>query len=534
MKLMYSVESLGICGISCSLILSTCTCFTVLNGYDIRYSSGMTISFHGAARTVTGSKHIITLDNGKKLLLDCGMFQGLGEETLSLNQQLGFDPAEISMLVLSHAHIDHSGLIPKLVKEGFTGKIICTEATKELAEILLYDSAEIQSYDNSSNAKNGASSPLYTSEDVEACLKQFETIDYDHWIRLNEQVEVMYTHTGHLVGCAAINIRIREGRKKTTILYSGDIGRYRSILLQAPVEPPQADYIILESTYGDKRHDISFSLVKSLNYWINKICVEQKGQLIIPAFSVGRTQELLYGLNQLSLEKRLPEILFFVDSPLSMKATETIKKYKGEYNERLQQVLAIDDDPFDFPGLKYVESVEDSRQLVQYKEPCVIISASGTADAGRVKHHINSCVSQKHCAVLLAGYCGSRSLGGQLISGARQVEIFNEMAKVNAEIGQLQGMSAHGDTDDLVQFLSNQDPEKVKGIFLVHGEHEVQKAFADRLTAKGFKRVECPNQHQSYPLPLPRLRKRIPINKEAEVVKMEVKLKKRKKLLANG
>ena len=487
----------------------------------------MTISFHGAARTVTGSKHMITLDNGRKILLDCGMFQGLGEETISLNQQFGFDPAEISILLLSHAHIDHTGLIPKLVKEGFTGKIICTEATRSLAEILLYDSAEIQAYDTVPANKNiegqpvSSSSALYDSQDVEACLRQFETTGYDKWVRLDEQLEVMYTHTGHLVGSAAISIRIREGRKKTTILYSGDIGRYRSILLQSPVEPPQADYIILESTYGDKRHDISFSLVKSLNYWIDRICVQQGGQLIIPAFSVGRTQELLYGLNQLSLEKRLPEILFFVDSPLSMKATETIKNYKEEYNERLQQVLSIDDDPFDFPGLKYVETVEDSRQLVQYQEPCVIISASGTADAGRVKHHINSCVSKKHCAVLLAGYCGSRSLGGQLLSGARQVEIFKEMAKVNAEIGQLQGMSAHGDTDDLVQFLSNQDPAKVKGIFLVHGEHEVQKAFAERLTTKGFKRVECPNQHQSYPLPLPRVRKRIPIKREREILVVE-------------
>ncbi|MGZ8544806.1 MAG: MBL fold metallo-hydrolase RNA specificity domain-containing protein [Flavisolibacter sp.] len=483
----------------------------------------MTISFHGAARTVTGSKHLITLDNGRKILLDCGMFQGLGEETISLNQQFGFDPGEISILLLSHAHNDHTGLIPKLVKEGFTGRIICTDATRELAEILLYDSAEIQVYDaDLINKKNdgdtSANLPLYNSKDVDDCLKQFETISYDRWIRIDEQVEVMYTHTGHLVGSAAINIRVKEGRKKTTILYTGDIGRYRSVLLQSPVEPPQADYIIMESTYGDKRHDISFSLVKSLNYWIDRICVQQGGQLIIPAFSVGRTQELLYGLNQLSLEKRLPEILFFVDSPLSMKATETIKRYKEEYNDRLQQVLAIDDDPFDFPGLKYVETVEDSRQLVKYKEPCVIISASGTADAGRVRHHINSCITQKHCAVLLAGYCGSRSLGGQLLSGTRQVEIFNEIVRVNAEIGQLQGMSAHGDTDDMMQFLSRQDPGKVKGIFLVHGEHEVQKAFAERLTVKGFKRVECPNHHQVYPLPLARVRKRIPLRQEGVII----------------
>jgi metallo-beta-lactamase family protein len=194
-----------------------------------------------------------------------------------------------------------------------------------------------------------------------------------------------------------------------------------------------------------------------------------------------------------------------------MKATDTIKLYADQFNERLQQVLAIDDDPFSFPGLKYVESVEDSRKLVDYTEPCIIISASGTADAGRVRHHINSCVENSNNAVLFVGYCGAKSLGGQLLSGTKEVEIFNDPCRVAAEVGQLQGMSAHGDTDDLSQFLSNQNMEKVKGIFLVHGEHAVQKAFADRLSLKGFGRIECPAQHQEYQLPLQRIRKRIPI-----------------------
>jgi metallo-beta-lactamase family protein len=445
------------------------------------------------------------------------MFQGLGLETEELNNQFGFDPKEINLLLLSHAHIDHSGLIPKLAKEGFTGKIICTEATKDLTEILLYDSAEIQTYETDIiNKRREAKKlalyqPLYNSDDVAQCLSQFQTVDFNKWIRVANDIEATYTPTGHLVGSAAITIRIKEARKKTTILFSGDVGRYRSVLLQPPVEAPQADYIILESTYGDKRHDISFNIIKTLNYWIDKVCVKQGGQLIIPAFSVGRTQELLYGLNQLSLEKRLPELLYFVDSPLSMKATKTIKKYKEQFNERLQQVLSVDDDPFDFPGLKYVETVEDSRKLVEYNEPCVIISASGTADAGRVRHHINSCISNKHCAILLVGYCGNRSLGGQLLSGVKEIEIFNDACKVLAEIGQMQGMSAHGDMDDLTQFINNQNPEKIKGIFLVHSEQSVQKAFAERLILKGFKRVECPAQHQQYNLPLPRIRKRIPL-----------------------
>ena len=479
----------------------------------------MKLSFHGAARTVTGSKHLITLDDERRILLDCGLFQGLGTETEELNNHFGFDPSSITVLLLTHAHIDHTGLIPKLIKEGFTGKIFCTEATKELAEILLYDSAEIQTYETESiNQKRETKGlplyePLYTTADVTQALKQFETVTYDQWIPVLNGVDVFFTHTGHLIGSAAITVRIREGRKKTSLLFTGDVGRYRSVLLQPPAQPPQADYIILESTYGNKRHDITFNTIETLHQWINRVCVKNGGQLIIPAFSVGRTQEVLYALNQLSLEKRLPEILCFVDSPLSQKATGIIKKYVGEFNERLQQVLSVDDDPFDFPGLKYVESVEESRKLVDYKEPCVIISASGTADAGRVRHHLHDCIASHTNAVLFVGYCGSKSLGGQLLSGVKQVEIFNDPCTVKAGVGQLQGMSAHGDTDDLVQFLSTQNIEKIKAIFLVHGEYEVQQEFAERLSGKGFQRVEIPAQHTECPLPLPRKRKRIPIAK---------------------
>ncbi|MDB5208485.1 MAG: fold metallo-hydrolase [Flavisolibacter sp.] len=475
----------------------------------------MNLSFHGAARTVTGSKHIITLKDGRKILLDCGMFQGMGAETEDLNKDFGFDPSTISVLLLSHAHIDHTGLIPKLVKEGFTGKIFCTPATKDLTEILLHDSAEIQTYETESINKKRQErdqplyQPLYTPDDVAQCLLQFEITEYNQWFEPLVGVEAYFTPTGHLIGSAAITVRVKEGQKKTTLLFSGDVGRYRSVLLRPPAEAPQADYIILESTYGDKHHDISFTTIETLQHWINKICVQKGGQLIIPAFSVGRTQEVLYALNQLSLEKRLPEILYFIDSPLSSKATQTIRKYTSEFNDRLQKVLTIDDDPFDFPGLKYVDTVEDSRKLVDYKEPCVIISASGTADAGRVQHHINSCIGDKNCAVLLVGYCGGKSLGGQLLSGAKEVEIFSDACQVLAEVGQVQGMSAHADADDLLQFIGNQVPEKVKGIFLVHGEHAVQKSFADRLSLKGFIRIECPAQHQEYVVPLPRVRKRI-------------------------
>lgn len=468
----------------------------------------MHITFHGAARTVTGSKHIITLFDGRKILLDCGMFQGMGSQTRSLNESFGFDPGTIDVVLLSHAHIDHSGLLPKLVAEGFTGNVICTSPTQDLTEILLYDSAEIQGYDQE-NA-------LYSPADVERALKQFEAVDYDAWFTVMEGVDVLFTSTGHLIGSTAITIRIREGRKKTMILYSGDVGRYRSVLLQDPSKTPQADYIILESTYGDKLHDITSNSIATLEEWINDICVRKKGQLILPAFSVGRTQEILYALNQLSLEKKLPPVPYFIDSPLSLKATQTIKKYMHLFNERLQKVLLTDDDPFEFPGLKYVESIEDSRRLVEFEEPCVIISASGTADAGRVRHHIRNIINNPNCGILLTGYCGNASLGGQLAAGNNQVKIFEELYSVKARIGKLSGMSAHGDVDDLLRFIEEQSPKNVKGVFLVHGEHHIQEIFAERLRSKNFRKIECPQPHQEYQLPLKLKRKRIPVGTSEE------------------
>ncbi len=461
----------------------------------------MKIAFHGAAQTVTGSKHLLTLDNGTRILLDCGLFQGMGKHTDELNEKFGFKPEEINCVILSHAHIDHTGLLPKLVKEGFKGQIWCTPATRDLTEILLQDSAEIQQYEAEwINKKRTAQDkppyePLYTTDDVAATMSLVQTIGYDEWFSPVADVEALFTNTGHLIGSAAINLKIKEAEKETTICFSGDVGRYRSVLLQPPAEFPQADYIILESTYGNSFHDVTAGHVDDLQRWVKSTCVQKGGKLVIPAFSVGRTQEILYALNQLSLEKRLPDVKVFVDSPLSLKATGVIKQYTDDFNERLQQVLRIDDDPFHFEGLNYIESVEDSRKLVDLEEPCVIISASGTADAGRVRHHIGGCVSSEKHTVLMAGYCGSQSLGGQLLSGAKEVELFGEPTPVSVEVGKLASLSAHGDADDLCRFLGCQDGEKIKKIFLVHGEHEVQLAFAERLQRKGFEQIAIPAHH---------------------------------------
>ncbi|MCW3106933.1 MAG: metallo-beta-lactamase [Segetibacter sp.] len=465
----------------------------------------MKISFHGAARTVTGSKHLLTLENGKKYLLDCGMFQGMGTETDALNSTFGFDAKEVSYLFLSHAHIDHSGLIPKLVKEGFEGKIFCTPATKDLTEILLTDSAEIQVYEADYINKKRSEAidvavPLYTVEDVAISMELFATVEYNEWLKADELVDVMFSNAGHLIGSAAINLKVIENGKTTAITFSGDVGRYRSALLQPPAEFPQADYVILESTYGDKMHDIASNTIDNLYRWIKRTCVDRGGKLVIPAFSVGRTQEILYSLNQLELEHRLPELNYFVDSPLSAKATTVIKSYTGEYNDRLQSILKIDEDPFLFKGLKHVETVEESKQLTKYKEPCVIISASGTADAGRVKHHIFSCVDEEPNTILMSGYCTSSSLGGQLLNGAKKVEIFGDSCNVLAEVGQIKSLSAHGDQDDLARFIGCQDGNKVKKVFLVHGEYMVQQEFSARLNRKGFENIEMPSMHQEFVL----------------------------------
>jgi metallo-beta-lactamase family protein len=331
-------------------------------------------------------------------------------------------------------------------------------------------------------------------------MKLFEAAPYNEWIKVDEQVELMFTNAGHLIGSAAINLRVNENDKTTSIAFSGDVGRYRSALLQPPAEFPQADYVILESTYGDKTHDIAASTIDNLYRWIKKTCIDRGGKLVIPAFSVGRTQEILYSLNQLELEHRLPELNYFVDSPLSAKATAVIKSYTDEYNDKLQNILKIDDDPFVFKGLKHVETVEESKQLVEHKEPCVIISASGTADAGRVKHHIFSCVDGEPNTILMSGYCTPSSLGGQLLNGAKKVNIFGDSCTVLAEVGQMKSLSAHGDQDDLARYIGCQDAEKVKKVFLVHGEYLVQQELTARLNRKGFEKIEMPSMHQEFEL----------------------------------
>lgn len=459
------------------------------------------MAFHGAARTVTGSKHLLTLKNGKKILLDCGMFQGMGRDTDVFNRDFGFEPSEVDAMTLSHAHIDHSGLIPRLVRHGFSGKIFCTDTTKELSALLLEDSAEIQESDVKYHNKNSKAQggpliqPLYTVEDAKTSFSRFYEQPYGQWFPVIEDVEAMFTDAGHILGSACVHVRVTENGTAQQLTFSGDVGRYRDVILKSPQTFPQSDYIILESTYGNSLHEDVHTSIDTLLSWIERTCLKKKGKLIVPAFSLGRTQEILYALNQLELENRLPKVDYFLDSPLSTSVTDVIKKYPQYFNKTIQKVMESDTDPFQFTGLRYVKSVEESKLLNYRNEPCVIISASGMAEAGRVKHHISNNIENSRNAILMTGYCEPNSLGGRLITGLKEVGIFGIQHEVHAEIGQIKSMSAHGDYEDLSQWLACQDPKAVKKLFLVHGEYDVQTAFKTRLLKKGFTDIEIPERH---------------------------------------
>lgn len=466
----------------------------------------MRISFHGAARNVTGSKHLITLENGIKILLDCGMFQGMGEETDELNEYFGFNPAEINYLILSHAHIDHSGLIPRLVAQGYMGPIFCTAPTMGLTKILLMDSAKIQEQDAEYSNRNRMgrgekpATPLYNEEDAIKAISQFKIVEYNTDHQITESITVNFSDVGHIIGSAAVHLSILENGKTTRISFSGDVGRYDDLILKAPQRFAQADYVLLESTYGDTLHKDAEAAEGILRDLINQTCIIRKGKIIIPAFSVGRTQELLYLLNGLEEKGMLPDVKYYVDSPLSAKATAIVKSHTDELNRDVLKIMTRDEDPFHFKNLTFIDDAVQSKALNNNPEPCVIISASGMAEAGRVKHHIRNNIDNEKNTILMVGYCEPKSLGGRLLSGDKVVHIFGDEYDVRAEIKSIRSMSAHGDYDDLLKFVSCQDPALVKKLFLVHGEYDVQQSFSKRLLEKGFLNVEIPDRHQQFVL----------------------------------
>lgn len=338
-------------------------------------------------------------------------------------------------------------------------------------------------------------------EHAEAAIAAMVMVDYSTPHTIADDVELLFTEAGHILGSASVNLCVRdEVGKELRIAFSGDVGRYHDPLLRAPDVFPQADIILIESTYGDKLHGMPVPVAEELLDHIQRTCVEKGGKLIVPAFAVGRTQELVFLLNRLSLEKRLPDVPVYVDSPLANDATDTIREHTDLLNDSAQRIMEIDDDVFDFPGLHYIQDVDDSKAIDTRQEASVIISASGMAEGGRIRNHIASALEDERNTILLVGHSEPSTLGGQLKAGADDVAIFGEEYEVRADVAALSSMSAHGDYEDLLRWLDCQDAERVQTVYLVHGEYAVQQAFRERLLRKGFKNVEIPNQHQVEPI----------------------------------
>lgn len=464
----------------------------------------MNIKFIGAARTVTGSKHQIELWDGKKILVDCGLYQGLGKETFKRNSADEVDAKALSAVIISHAHMDHTGLLPRLVKQGFDGPIYCTLATKALLEIMLPDSAYIQEADvrfaKKHNTKARHYEPLYSIADAERTIKMLKPIDEYVEFKVLKDVTATYYPNGHILGSAAIFMNVQESNKHIKVLFTGDIGRYNTSLIIDPVQPPEADYIICESTYGNRLHSKTEHAEQKLKDIILDVVGKRKGKLIIPAFSLGRTQELVFTLNKFDLYGLLPEIKIFVDSPLAKNATDITRKFKEQLNRSVQRFIDSREDPFGFCKLTYTNSKEESQALNESNEPCVIISASGMADAGRVKHHIYHNIEDEKNAILFVGYAEPNSLAGRLQHGAEEVKIFGEVKKVKAEIDILSSLSAHADYGEMLQYLQSQNKGRVKNIFLVHGNEDAQEGFKRHILDNGFGKVTIPYAHESFEL----------------------------------
>ena len=465
----------------------------------------MKIKFIGAAREVTGSKHLITTDRGRKILLDCGMFQGKGMATDSLNRNLGFDPKEIDNIILTHAHIDHSGLIPYMYKLGFRGSVICTQATLDLCSIMLADSGYIQELDvkwynkKLARLRQPQVQPLYTVYDAEKCMELFIGIAHNRRFYIDSNTNVKFTHTGHMLGSAVANIEITEKGEKKRIAYTGDIGRKQNKILHPPDAFPQCDYLIAESTYGNTLHSTDNEREENFLNIILDTCVKKRGKLIIPAFSVGRTQEVVYVINKLQHEKKLPHIDVFVDSPLAVDATQIFRMHSEcmnmEYRERLKTRL----NPFGFSSLRYIKDIDESKALNNRRAPCIVISASGMLEAGRIKHHVANSISNRKNTILMVGYCAPETLGARIQEpGLKQISIFGQVHKIKADIKLIESFSGHGDYMEMLDFLSCQDKKQLKKTFLVHGEYPAQMNYREKMFAAGFKRVKIPDVGEEF------------------------------------
>lgn len=459
----------------------------------------MKIKFCGAARTVTGSSHLLTLDNGYKILLDCGLYQGREEGYEDFNRKWLFDPREIDCVIVSHAHIDHIGRVPALVRDGFEGNIFCTSATRDLAAIMLLDSAYIQEkdaeYTNKRRAREGKApvEPLYTALDASKCLDSFVGIGYNRWLRINGNVSVIFRDAGHILGSSNIVLKIKvDDYHEKFIGFTGDIGRPNRPILRDPVPMPDCDYLICESTYGGQSHKSEPEDEHELLKIIDQTCIKNKGKLLIPAFSVGRTQELVYMMDKLESSGKLPRIPVFVDSPLAVNATDIFVMHPECYDEALLEYMDTDPDPFGFGHLSYVRKVEDSKKINDLQGPAIIISASGMMTAGRIRHHLFNHMENRRNTILIVGFCAPGTLGERIRNRPETVRLFGVEKKLKARVEIMDSLSAHGDHREMLDFLKNQDQKKLKKIFLVHGAISRQELFRASLLEEGFREVVIP------------------------------------------
>jgi metallo-beta-lactamase family protein len=457
----------------------------------------MQVQFCGAAREVTGSAHLITLDDGYTILLDCGLYQGRSKEMKDFNENFTFKPERVDCLILSHAHIDHSGRVPKLVKAGFQGPIYATHATRSLCAILLLDSAFIQEKDaeyyNKKHGKYGKSKkPLYVRADVKPAMERFIGLPYDRWERITDDVKLLYRDAGHILGSASITLRIRREDGTTTMLgFTGDIGRPDGPILRDPQPMPPCDYLLCESTYGDREHEQKPNEIEKFLKIVRDTCVENRGKLLIPAFSVGRTQEIVHMLDQLESTGKLPKIKVFVDSPLAVNATTVFGAHPECYDAELQEYMLTDDNPFGFNNLTYITDVRESKALNFLKGPAIIISASGMMNAGRSKHHLRNTMGSLKNTIFIVGYCARQTPGGKLRDGATGLKLYGDYHELKAEVVVMDSFSAHGDRSEMTGFLQNQK-ESCKEIFLVHGTIERMESFGGALIEDGFKSWKAP------------------------------------------
>ncbi len=466
----------------------------------------MKIQFHGAVRTVTGSQHLLTI-NGKNILLDCGLYQGSRKKTYEVNQHLPFDAAEIDVLILSHAHIDHSGNVPNLVKSGFTGDIICTYATRDLCAIMLRDSAKIQQYDvdylNKKRKRKGLPNlqPYYTMEDAIESLKYFIGIGYDRQFSVLPGVQLTFRDAGHILGSAIVILDIEdsESKRDLRLVFSGDLGRPDRAILRDPELVDEADVLIIESTYGDREHDPVEATSDRLKRVVNETC-KRGGKLIVPAFAIGRTQELVYALHKLVAARDIsPDLPVFVDSPLAIDATGIYRLHPEAYDEEVFEFLSGDkhDDPFGFDMMRYTRSTNESKELNFLREPAVIISASGMAEAGRILHHLKNNIEDPRNTVLIVGWQAPNTLGRRLVEKQPKVRIFGDEYSLKANVVTINGFSAHADRSELLNW-SGHFKRKASHSYIVHGELSSSLALAEGLRTQGYGDVNVPELGQTY------------------------------------